>query len=200
MYIRLAFKENVAKQANPKRLWSTTVATPMCICMVGVATVCMHSTCISENSILFTVYLCVALSWWLLHCASVCSNNVLNFSQNFYWLIIRFITKILQATETDYNYLCMKCLVTIIIMSLWQNWWEGQSCMMTCSIIYWYSCSWLSTDNIFLMVSLRACATAANKHKIWIKSSSKKRWQRLKLQSCISAELYRQTIMHASCS
>ena len=56
------------------------------------------------------------------------------------------------------------------------------------------------TDNIFLMVSLRVCATAANKHKIWIKSSSKKRWQRLKLQSCISAELYRQTIMHASCS
>ena len=52
--IRLAFKENVAKQANPK--------TPMCICMVGVATVCMHSTCISENSILFTVYLRVALS------------------------------------------------------------------------------------------------------------------------------------------
>ena len=52
----------------------------------------------------------------------------------------------------------------------------------------------------FSMVSLRVCATAANKHKIWIKSSSKKRWQRLKLQSCISAELYRQTIIHASCS
>ena len=31
------------------------------------------------------------------------------------------------------------------------------------------------TDNIFLMVSLRVCATAANKHKIWIKSSNKKR-------------------------
>ena len=30
------------------------------------------------------------------------------------------------------------------------------------------------TDNIFLMVSLRVCATAANKHKIWIKSSSKR--------------------------
>ena len=110
----------------------------------------MHSTCISENSILFTVYLRVALSWWLLHCASVCSNNVSNFSQNFYWLIIRFITKILQAIETDYNYLCMKCLVTIIIMSLQQNWWEGQSCMMTCSIIYWYSCSWLSMARLII--------------------------------------------------
>ena len=109
-----------------------------------------HSTCISENSILFTVYPHVALSWWLLHCASVCSNNVSNFSQNFYWLIIRFITKILQATETDYNYLCMKCLVTIIIMSLRQNWWEGQSCMMTCSIIYWYSCSWLSMARLII--------------------------------------------------
>ena len=50
------------------------------------------------------------------------------------------------------------------------------------------------TDNIFLMVSLRVCATAANKHKIWIKSSSKKEME------IISAELYRQTIMHASCS
>ena len=57
------------------------------------------------------------------------------------------------------------------------------------------------TDNIFLMVSLRVCATAANKHKIWIKSSSKKRWQRLKLQSCISAELYERQNNHAwSCS
>ena len=74
--------------------------------------------------------------------------------------------------------------------------------MMTCSIIMVFLQLAVNgkTDNIFLMVSLRVCATAANKHKIWIKSSSKKRWQRLKLQSCISAELYRQTIMHASCS
>ena len=82
----------------------------------------------------------------------MCSNNVSNFSQNFYCLIIRFITKILQATETDYNYLCMKCLVTIIIMSLS----ELHDDLLNNILVFLQLAVNGETDNIFLMVSLRA--------------------------------------------
>ena len=120
----------------------------------------------------------------------------------FYLLFIRVwhYNDLTSYTKTDYNYLCMKCPVTIIIIITAELMRRSDDLLNNNILVFLQLAVNGETDNIFLMVSLRTCATAANKHKIWIKQKRGRRETQITIIYMYQCRIIPQSCMHHAVS